>query len=151
MIDYLVQLVGALGVTDQKERKEIASDMEKAVTISDGEEREVLRNRLKTAISPYGRFETASGQSDKPMKALERAISSILLKEGLFFRSYAIVVVVHSKNVISQAEVNEINRTMRRLAGRFTNIMVKPMESSNVEGHEVRLFAIGLHEAGRVK
>jgi len=151
MIDYLVQLVGALGVTDQKERKEIASDMERAVTTPDGEEREVLRNRLKTAISPYGRFETASGQSAEPMKALERAISSILLKEGRFFRSYAIAVVVHSKNLISQMQVKEMNQMMRRLAGRFTNIMIKPMERPDVEGYEVKLFAIGLHEAGGVK
>jgi len=151
LVNYLIQLVDALGVADHEKRKEIASDMEKVATTSDGEEMEVLRNKLKDAISPYGRFEAASGLSDDPMKALEKAISAMLLKEERFFRSYAIVVVVHARNLISQKQINEINQTMRRLAGRYTNIVAKPIESPDIKGYDVRLLAIGLHEKGSVK
>jgi hypothetical protein len=146
MIDYLVGLVGALGVSDQRKRTEIASEMEKALIAGDAEEGEVLRNRLKERISPYGRFESASGQSNDLMDALERAISAMLLKEGRFFRSYAILVVVLSDKLLSHTEVGEVNRTMRRLSGTFTNIMVKPFEAAGIDGFEVRLFSIGLHE-----
>ena len=151
MVNYFIQLVDALGVAGHEKRKEIASDMERIATTSDGEEMEVLRNKLKAAIAPYGRFETASGHSDDMMKALEKAISAMLLKEGSFFRSYAIVVVVCAGNIISQKQVHEINQMMRRLAGRYTNIVTKPKENPDVEGYDVRLLAIGLHEKGSVK
>ena len=151
MVDYLIQLVDALGVADHKKRKEIASDMERIATTSDGEEMEVVRNKLRGAIAPYGRFETASGQSDNLMKALEAAISAMLLKEERFFRSYAIVVVVYAGNIITQEQVHEISQMMRKLAGKYTNIMTKPKENPEVKGYDVRLLAIGLHEKGSVK
>ena len=125
--------------------------MEKIATTSDGEEMEVLRNKLRGAIAPYGRFETALGQSDDMMKALEKAISAMLLREERFFRSYAIVVVVHARDLVSQKQINEINQTMRRLAGRYTNIVAKPIENPDIKGYDVRLLAIGLHEKGSVK
>lgn len=149
--NYLIQLVDALGVADHEKRKEIASDMEKVATIADGEEMEILRNKLRSAITPYGRFEIASGRSDDLMKALEVAISAMLLKEERFFRSYAIVVVVCARDIISQKQVNEINQTMRRLAGRYTNIVTKPTDNPELEEYDVRLLAIGLHEKGSVK
>ncbi len=146
MIDYLVGLIGALGIADQRKRTKIASEMEKALVALDGEEGELLRERLKEEISPYGRFESASGQSHDLMDALERAISAMLLKEGRFFRSYAILVVVLSSTLLSQAQVSDVNKTMRKLSGTFTNLMVKPFEVAGIEGYDVRLFSIGLHE-----
>ena len=151
MVNYLIQLVDALGVADHEKRKEIASDMEKIATTSDGEEMEVLRNKLRGAIAPYGRFETALGQSDDMMKALEKAISAMLLREERFFRSYAIVVVVRAGNVVSQKQVHEINQMMRKLAGKYTNIVTKPKEIPDVKGYDVRLLAIGLRGKGSVK
>jgi len=150
MTDYLIGLVGALGIADQSKRKEIAADMERCLITPDAKEADLLNDKLKREISTHGRFETASGRSDDPLKALENAISAILLKEGRFFRSYAIVVAVLAKKNLSDSQASEINKTMRRLAGRFTNIFIHPVSSQDTEGYEVRLFSIGLHETDHV-
>jgi hypothetical protein len=151
VIDYLIGLTGALGIADERKRKEIASDMERSLTAPDVGEVNLLTEKLKAEVSSYGRLETASGMAGNPMKALENAISAILLKEGRFFRSYAIVVTVLAKKVVTDSEVDEIRKTMRRLAGRFTNILIHPVSSDGIEEYEVRLVSIGLHESDSVK
>lgn len=151
MLDYLTGLVGALGIADQRKRKEIASDMEKALTTPDARESDQLRDKVRGEISAYGRLETASGKSDELMTGLENGISAMLLKEGRFFRSYAIVVAVHARKTLLDTQVAEINKTMRRLAGSFTNILIQSVESEEIDGYEVRVLSIGLHETDRVK
>jgi hypothetical protein len=149
--EYLIGLTGALGISDQRKRKEIASDMERSLETPDGKEADLLTEKVKAQLSSFGRFETASGRSDDPMKALENAISAILLKEGRFFRSYAIVAAVRARRLLAESEVDEIRKTMRRLAGRFTNVLIHPVSDEGAEDYEVRLLSIGLHDSEPAK
>jgi hypothetical protein len=52
---------------------------------------------------------------------------------------------------LAESEVEEIKKTMRRLAGRFTNILIHPVGNQDAEGYEVRLLSIGLHESSPAK
>jgi hypothetical protein len=148
MTDYLSELFAALGIADRRRRDEITSEFARIARAADGEDVEIPGNSLKEAIAPHGRFETASGRSDEPGKALETAISAMLLREGLFFKSYAVVVAVRSQEMISQAQASEMSRKMKKLVGRFSNILVLPVKIPGVQGYEVRLFSIVLEEAG---